>query len=166
MDVFAEYPIGSKENPFAEKSKGKYFTYLTNRKKCFSFLSDDINDFKYNNNELYKAMPMGYTTLCVLTRVFIVSSETEPLYFEETNKSVMHLYCVVEKTGNYKKISEGELLEMASLETRTVLHNIDVYDDRNQLKKYHLFMKKLKGEICIEKIVMIGAILMDEYNWH
>lgn len=166
MNIFADYPVGSHENPFDLESQGKYFAFLTNREKCFSYLSYNINDFSFENDEMYKAMPMGYTSLWVLERIFIVNSENKTHIFSSDKRSRIQFFiCMTEKDGTQKLVSQGQLLDRVSADTRSVLNSFNNSFDK-MIENYSLFLRKAKEEINAVEIVIVGANLLESYNWH
>ncbi|MFZ5823087.1 MAG: hypothetical protein ACOY94_01895 [Bacillota bacterium] len=83
------YPLHSGRNPFSRTSPGRFFAYLTNRYGQMTYLSSRGSDFDYNNPLLYRSIPMGYRTLCILTRVALAEAgghitvwESEPGLFD------------------------------------------------------------------------------------
>lgn len=132
MQIFANYPLHSRENPFDKNAVGKYFVYLTNRKESFSYLSNDLVDFNYNNNELYKAMPMGYTSLWVLERVSVKRGREEAIFFAKAGVGLTYFYCQIHETGEYELIGEHtyrELLDQGNEKVVELAANkIDTYN--------------------------------------
>lgn len=112
MQIFANYPLHSRENPFDKNATGKYFAYLTNRKECFSFLSDDLADFNHNNNKLYKAMPMGYTSLWIFERVSVKKGSEEAVSFAKGGVALTYFYCYIHEDGELELISEYRYQEL------------------------------------------------------
>lgn len=166
MNIFADYPAGSYEDPFAPESHGKYFAFLTNRKQCFSYLSYDIDDFSYGNNELYKAMPMGYTGLWVLERVFAANSENKACIFSHEERSEMQLFIrMTDRDGTQMIVSQEEMLEKVSADTGILINNLNNPSGKN-LENYSLFSKRAKKEINVMEIAIVGADLLKNYNWH
>lgn len=155
-DVFVNYPLDSDENPFEAKTKGKYFGFLTNREKCYSYLSDDMGPFTHNSEGLCRAMPMGYTNLWILERVLVSSSEEETVVFKEKTEDIKELYCICHNDDKWENYSALAVLNMASEETKKI----------HEEKKYHLFLKQLKREMGVKKIVMVGATILEDYYWH
>ena len=131
MEFFANYPFYSRENPFDRNAVGKYFVYLTNRKKCFSYLSDVLADFNLNNEELYKAIPMGYTSLWVLERVSVKSGREEAIYFAKAGVGLTYFYCQIHETGKYELIGEHTYRELLNQGNENVVelaaNKIDTY---------------------------------------
>ena len=156
MNIFADYPTGIHENPFNVNAKGSYFSYLTNRECCLSYLSEQLDDFGYMNNNLYHAMPMGYTNLWVLERAFVVNSEGVWKVFR--NKENVHVLFCIEDNGRYKLISQSELLEIAHLN----------FEDNNgsigdQLLNWCRLLKVAKERLKCTKISAVGAALLENY---
>lgn len=165
-DIFTDYPQNSKENPFEPHSKGKYFLFQSGRySHYFSYLSPDIEDFKCTNPNLLGAFQMGYSTLCIYERVFIVTSDDVSKIYGEMNNVTDRIYCVFKKDGTSMKVEEFELVNAASEKTREILDNIDECND-NALEAYKKFLKAMKDELGAEKIVLVGALEKMRHGWH
>jgi hypothetical protein len=164
MDVFCNYPINSKENPFDINSKGKYCGYLTNRQKCFSYLSDNLKDFEWQNESLYKAMSMGYTNLWILERLFLINS-----------------------SGEFKKFSNEKFTKIATLRSdgfpkdEWKVYNED--SSENKVEDYHRFLfekdniddsistardilKRIQEKHSVKNLTILGVGLIEDYFWH
>jgi len=159
MNIFADYPTGIHENPFNIDAKGNYFAYLTNRECCLSYLSEKLEDFDYNNNNLYNAMPMGYTSLWVFERVFVVNSEEVWKKFKNEKNTQILFY--IEDNGENKLISQSQLLEIVHWNFKEQNDSIE-----EQLLNWCRLLKNAKEELQCTKISAVGAILLKEYNWH
>lgn len=137
MGIFAQYPANATGNPFEKISQGRYFAFLTNRKTCFSLVSDDINDFKYSNTDLLSAMPMGYTNLWVLERVSLRTNDETPILFAEADHTLRYFYCALDSEGEYRNITEYE---------------------------YKQFCNGKSSDI--EKVMELAVNLVADYSWH
>lgn len=112
IDNFSvEYPVISKGNPFDKEATGKYFAYLTNRKICFSHLSDQLEDFGFQNEGLYNAMPMGYTSLWVMERVSLKYCNEDKVFFNDSGLRQTCFYCKL-KEGVYELVSQYEYMQL------------------------------------------------------
>ncbi len=80
-----EYPLGSKEHPFDLVSKGQYFVHMCNRDLNISYLGDDLEDFSEFNDNMYKTIPMGYASLWIMQRTYLID-KTGIEYNWESNK--------------------------------------------------------------------------------
>lgn len=164
MNIFADYPIGSHENPFEIDGKGNYFAYLTNRDCCLSYLSDNLSDFNYMNNDLYHAMPMGYTSLWVLERCYVANSDGfSKIYKKE--KNIHLLFRIDELDAEYKITHQSELLASISPKTRNLLLSKCGSIDE-EIEGLCKFLKNAKEELQCVKISLVGSRLLEDYNWH
>ena len=159
MSIFADYPKMSRENPFEMDSAGTYFAYLTNRECCFSYLSDRLEDFQYNNNALYEAMPMGYTALWVLERCWLADSDgTCRVFGNEIGTQT--LYCLENlDTKQWQKVSQARLMEIARFPV------LKEYLE-NEMNQASFLLQCVKKQLPCSKIVAVGVKLIEEYNWH
>ncbi|WP_322412881.1 hypothetical protein, partial [Clostridium perfringens] len=157
--IFADYPTGIHENPFNINAKGIYFAYLTNRECCLSYLSEQLDDFGYINKNLYHAMPMGYTNLWVLERIFVVNSEGVWKIFK--NEENTHILFCIEDNGQYKLISQSELLEIVHSNFENQNSSI-----KEELSNWCILLKNAKEKLQCTKISAVGTILLENYYWH
>lgn len=158
MSIFANYPNGVRENPFDVNANGTYFAYLTNRVCCLSYLSEKLEDFDYMSNNLYNAMPMGYTNLCVFERVFAVNSEG--VWKKFNDKKYSNLLFITENNGESKLVSQAELLEKVKC-------NYRVYNTvEDEVLNICNLLKSANEKMNCDKISAVGAIKLKEYTWH
>ncbi|MCM3785160.1 hypothetical protein M3231_19485 [Neobacillus mesonae] len=156
MSYYCNYPSNSNQDVFAQDSAGKYFAYLSNRQRSLSYLSDHLIDFNYNNNDLYKAMPMGYTALTVLKRLFLLDREGMTEWPSETAGDLYLLRNEAVPRSYWQKGSEEYHLILATFKGESALTDAKHYSKQ--------LFEQIKNEASGAKIV--GAAVMDSYNWH
>ena len=165
MNVFASYPVNSHENPFDIYSNGKYFAYLTNRQLCFSYLSNDLSDFGWGNNELYHAMPMGYTNLYVLERIFIVESNSKVYKFSDKKYDKI---CTFRYEG-FPKEEWNTFVEDEMWKNRIQYYHRELFVKNNvddAIKCSVEFLNRIKDTYGLNNLIVLGAGLIDNYRWH
>lgn len=159
MSFYNNYPLNSNQDIFLKNSTGRYFAYLSNRSKCLSFLSNNIEDFDFNSNELYEAMPMGYTTLTILERAFLLDREGIKTWPIENEGEVYIIRNEMVPEHYWGQDNKEYHLRLKSFKGVYALSNATNWCE-------DLFAKSSNEESNNNVSKLIGAVVVKEFNWH
>lgn len=164
MEVFSNYPLNSRENPFDLNSKGKYFAYLTNRQNCFSYLSEELSDFDWKSKQLYSAMPMGYTDLWVLERLFLINTSGAIKLFSNENYSKI----VTFRSDGFPKPEWSAFVDDGWKDRIQDCHRVffekDNIDDTLSMSRE--ILKRIEKRYDLKNLTILGAGLINDHYWH
>ncbi|MDQ0088529.1 hypothetical protein J2T12_001935 [Paenibacillus anaericanus] len=159
MSFYNNYPLNSNQDIFSRHSTGRYFVYLSNRSKCLSYLANKIEDFDYNNDELYKAMPMGYTTLTILERAFLIDGEGIKTWPVENEGKIYIIRNEMVPKHYWGQDQKEYHLLLESFKGTYALNNATKWCE-------DLLIKISNEESNSNVSKLIGAVVVEEFNWH
>ena len=153
-----EYPLGSREHPFDPLGQGRYFVHMCNRGTTISYLGDDLNDFSDTNDLLYRTIPMGYASLWVMQRTFLIDKNGAEFRwdFDESDKD-----CSRGENVLYLFVPNGALRYSNIMERA-----LDNRDTKISFARHDAAVEFARKAIRETEYPIICGMRLASYCWH